>query len=976
MRFQPSKPWTKRRRTTGAGPTAPAAPDTPSTPSPADTGTAYYTLLSWVSARATNFDVYLSTVNPPTTIVAPQIQSTSYIPTLLPGTTYYWKIVAFNAGGSATGPVWSFTTSAARTTLFELAGDVVTSRVRFPSLTIHDVLGAQPNTGSCVFGDTAPNAGEGLKIGLGTLDDSALIFGGEIQSLDQTYAGLPNVNPVWPVSLIDHTFRLNKRRPYGTWVETSASVIARAIAVRYAPDFTTVGVQDGLPNVSIIFDGSEDFMTCMRRLATAISDFTVVGKTKVDYARDIKLFLIDPDAEQPDPINTTHPPLDKPSPIEFSIDHSQIRTRVSGKGHSEAIPTDVSIGETILPVPDAVMFNVNGGTAITGVTSSGAQAQVVTYEGVQLGGGGSLVGPGAAPSVAPLLAVSVGAGLSSGLYGYAYTDVTASGESLPSPLGTITVGTYPAPTSAPAVGTPTAGTGPDAGVHLYGVSYVTATGETVPGPTSSVTTGSVPIAAPSSAPTLTEVAGTQFWAPGDHVQVGVTFVTAAGETTVGPAGTVVIALPFGNNQIDVSNIPLGPGGTVSRKLYRIQVTGTTPTGNIFVVAIGDNVSTTLTNLQAGSLYSSSGQFGPVSNTAGNSDVHVVPLSAIPLGPSGTTGRKIYRTAAGGSQLKLLTTISDNSTTTWIDGATDASLGSNALAVGSATANQVAIFYVSTGPSPTTSRNIYRTLVNGSQLYLWGPIADNVNTNAGLDNVPDAVIAGNAIAPTSDTSGLTQPSGQVNAGSTTLLTASAGPFQFNGGWAILGGGQTVRYTGYSGNTLTGIPASGPGAITTTVLYGSQVLPSPAVVGINQWNGVPLAMAKGSAVAIWVQRDDLSAQAALGQLELDEDGNPTDGIREYTITDGRFGEDLLIATCDADLAQFSRPIVSCQYSTRDPKTKAGRTVSIDLGGFGEAGDYTIQSVDLSFDSPYTLPLRRVTASSTAFTLAQLLQRVLIG
>jgi len=358
----------------------PAAPATPSTPSPADTATAYYTLLSWVSARGTSFDVYLDTTNPPTTIVAPKIQATSYVPTLLPATTYYWKIVAFNAGGSATGPVWSFTTPAATATLFELAGSVLTStdRARFPRLSISDVLGAQPNTGSVTFG-SAQTSGTAVKIGLGTLDANNLIFGGELQSVDQNYEGLPEVNPLWNAALIDHTFRLNKRRPFGTWVDTSATTIARYLVATFAPSFTSNGVQDGLPAISINFDGSEDFMTCFRRLATAISDFTTTGKTKVDYSRDVKLYLIDPDTEQPDPVDTDHPPLDKPSPIAFSIDHSQIRTRGLGKGHGENTPTDVLVGETILPIADASMFNTTGGMAIVSTTADGAQTTIVTH---------------------------------------------------------------------------------------------------------------------------------------------------------------------------------------------------------------------------------------------------------------------------------------------------------------------------------------------------------------------------------------------------------------------------------------------------------------------------------------------------------------------------------------------------------------------------------------------------------------------
>lgn len=57
------------------------------------------------------------------------------------------------------------------------------------------------------------------------------------------------------------------------------------------------------------------------------------------------------------------------------------------------------------------------------------------------------------------------------------------------------------------------------------------------------------------------------------------------------------------------------------------------------------------------------------------------LTNIPLGPAPlTTARKIYRTAVGGAQLKLLTTINDNSTTTFADTTADGSLGVNAPAV--------------------------------------------------------------------------------------------------------------------------------------------------------------------------------------------------------------------------------------------------------------------------------------------------------
>jgi len=53
------------------------------------------------------------------------------------------------------------------------------------------------------------------------------------------------------------------------------------------------------------------------------------------------------------------------------------------------------------------------------------------------------------------------------------------------------------------------------------------------------------------------------------------------------------------------------------------------------------------------------------------------LSAIPIGGSIVTSRKIYRTAAGGSTYLLLTTIADNTTTTYADNTADSSLGAEA-----------------------------------------------------------------------------------------------------------------------------------------------------------------------------------------------------------------------------------------------------------------------------------------------------------
>ncbi len=50
------------------------------------------------------------------------------------------------------------------------------------------------------------------------------------------------------------------------------------------------------------------------------------------------------------------------------------------------------------------------------------------------------------------------------------------------------------------------------------------------------------------------------------------------------------------------------------------------------------------------------------------------LLNIPIGPTGTTGRKLYRSDAARSALKLLATVANNTDTTYLDNIADASLG--------------------------------------------------------------------------------------------------------------------------------------------------------------------------------------------------------------------------------------------------------------------------------------------------------------
>jgi len=118
---------------------------------------------------------------------------------------------------------------------------------------------------------------------------------------------------------------------------------------------------------------------------------------------------------------------------------------------------------------------------------------------------------------------------------------------------------------------------------------------------------------------------------------GLDFLEIAQDAPLSPPGAPTLALAAGTE--------LGIG------LYQYAVT--------FVTANGETTP---------------GTQAQITTTSGNQRVQ---LSNIPIGPSGTTARRIYRSAVGGGQKKLVTTIADNITTSYLDQIPDGSLGASA-----------------------------------------------------------------------------------------------------------------------------------------------------------------------------------------------------------------------------------------------------------------------------------------------------------
>jgi hypothetical protein len=600
-----------------------------------------------------------------------------------------------------------------------LAGANVTTRIRVGSVKIDQQTG-QPDRCSFLMDGTGPLAGQEIKIGLGDTTLANLLFAGSIVSFSQVYEGQP-ANVAWQCECIDYTWLLNRRRPYGPFTG-SATAIAKSLIATFSSGFTAQHVDASLPTVSLVFDGSATFADCLGQLVAAASTSTLPVYWYVDYARDLHVFTVE-STNLPDTLDGTGTKLQLNPPVTLETDLQQLRTRVHVVGAGTTVLAPCAVGETIVPIEDASMFNNSGqpGMAITG-------GQVLSYTDVQVGGSGALVGPGAGPTSAPGLALANGTGLGSGVYQYAYTDVTASGESLPSPLASITTG----PRVSPPPAAPSATHWLGSGTYSYALTFVTAAGETYP-------------------------SSSYFAGTNNGSAYPLDFVT-------------------------------GPVGTTQRKIYRTVSGGATLK---LLTTINNN--TTISFLDS----TPDGSLGADAVTALNQ----VSLTGIAVGTAPTTSRKVYRTVVGGAQLKLLTTIADNTTTTYTDSTGDGGLGANV------------------------------------------PVTDTSGLTTGT---PGSVLAGSTSLLTSGTGWASASGGWAIVGNgrqviryTGISTNTLTGIPTSGVGAIL---ATITYPSSitGAPALIGVPASGAGAVTVALLDGDDL-------------------------ALWAQRDDLAAQATLAASE---------------------------------------------------------------------------------------------------------------
>lgn len=744
-------------------------------------------------------------------------------------------------------------------------------RVRLSGVRIQHALDHAPDTAAFRCSGMTPIAGQPVTIYVGAPDVVHQLFGGYVLETTALYETDDPKHVAYDVHCIDPTWLINRQKVLRRYTNQSASAIAIDLVTRFARGVTTVHVAPNLPVLDEITFTFEEVADALTRLAQRIG-----GYWYLDYQSDLHVFLDEGIAANP--ITQAAPRRSRNHQLREDL--SQVVTKVTGRGGGNTAAVDAAPGQTEIPVneDEVSWYSDAGGTVFVGT-------QLVWYQSVRgRSGAGALVGAGTVPSSAPTVGLRTGTTHAvNATYQYAVTYVTASGETLPSPIAAITIAPPPslpnpyAPTvRASAYTAPTNQRLVSGGHYRYRVVIRWNGGGVTVGPPSASYTGNDKLWE-TYVGRLEYTSGGIAWLPG-----------------LGPEPPIVI------NQYEY---------------YR-----TTNNGSTYY----------LDDLQAAGYLSNTGY--DVHDAQAN-DSDLVGRSQLPAPVAATSMQSVVINSIPVSK--------------------DASV---------------------------TQRKIYRTAANGTQLKLMQTVPDNTNAGPINDAVADAALGANV--PTVDTSAIVDASKQVPAGATALLVSDTAPFTYDGGasggWVTIGN-MVVRYTGIGAGQLTGIPASGPGAITATVRYGAQVLVQPRLVGVPaSGDGAIVATIKqGDEVAIGFGVLDLDAALALANRF--GSGDATDGFVEEVFTDGRFGLVELEATVRAILSDRKTPAQTVTFESRDGSIEVGRTIAIALTTPPINGTYRIQRITFSEIGIFghtrewkPPPLRNVEASNKLYTFADLVRR----
>lgn len=740
-----------------------------------------------------------------------------------------------------------------------------TTGILIGSLSVTQELDETPDR--CLFRLTGwvPPTFEDVILTIGSKTSLTRRFAGTIVETHQLYAADNPAILECDVSAVDYTWLLGFcTRVTARYRNQSASTIAKDLIATYAAvnGFTSRYVVEGLPALDEITYTEEDVPSALTRLARRIGAYWYV-----DYDKAVHFFFDETGNGLPVDLTPTHPSL---ADFTSAIESSQALTRVYVEGRGTRVTTDVPAGDTIVPVDSTEMFAVASDVFLKAAfQGSEGGAQYLDFTGLDAGGDGAIIGPGVTPSAAITATATPGAGIESGTHTYAYTWVTASGETLGSPSVSVSHGTMSGPSVAPWFESWQGPSIPHGGFNVGDlVEYAYAT---------------------SSA------ANADDWTTGKSAIFGIASVTI-------PAwGPNPAYLMYPRIRFAWVNDPRVQWLHVYRRVNFGSWWSLGSSGAPNYSGWDPAQTPPPSNIYDDDSWPHSGHAPATPDT----NVNQTQLAGIAVGASSVTARKVYRTAANQSQLKLLTTIANNTATTHLDAASDSTLGAN--------------------------------------------------------------------IPVSDTAGLPQPAGQVNPGASAIIVTSTGAFRASGGWAVIGNGeQLIRYLTISGNQLLGISASGPGAVTAAVSYGSSITASPMVLGIpaSGTRSIREPLLGGGELYLVVQVDDIGHQTQLAALV------GGDGVREEWVQDRRLSIPEARARAQATLQIRPLGPQRLTYRSRDTRTAVGKTITVNLPApTNVSGTFKIQRVTIDNFRPRVdqQPTFRTEAASGRFTFEDWLRRL---
>lgn len=171
-------------------------------------------------------------------------------------------------------------------------------------------------------------------------------------------------------------------------------------------------------------------------------------------------------------------------------------------------------------------------------------------------------------------------------------------------------------------------------------------------------------------------------------------------------------------------------------------------------------------------------------------------------------------------------------------------------------------------------------------------------------------------------------------------------------------------GVADNALGKSPALGVGVSCPqgALLEANTVSMIPGLNGIASLTGTLPVISVGTTVNV-AGLVDMSA------------GSPY-GVREYWLSDSSaITPALCVARAQAEYNLFGQPLITATYATRDANTRAGKTVTFNLGApTNFAKGLLMMSVTITqFGVPNTFPLFTVNASSNKFNLQDWMRRL---